>query len=118
MGNTLYVCMQIEYKTKKLKKVLTDPVLIQKNFGDNAKKVAQRMQEMRDAPNLAVLISIPAARCHSLSGNRQNEYAVSISPNHRLIFEIANDPVPGNNDGSVNTLLVTIIRILESTDYH
>lgn len=110
--------MQLEFKSKKLERTLNDPLLIKKSFGENAKRVVQRLEEMRSAPTLAVLMSIPATRCHKLSGQRKNEWAVAILPNHRLIFEIANDPVPEKEDGSVNIVLITHIRILETTDYH
>lgn len=83
-----------------------------------AKKVSQRMEQLYSSPNLAVLISIPAANCHPLTGNRKGEWAVDISGNYRLIFEINQDPVPMKNDGNVDTILVTDIRILETTDYH
>ncbi len=110
--------MNLEFKTPKLKKALTIAVETQKAYGTMAKKVAQRMAQLDAAPNLASLITIAAANCHPLKGNRKGEWAVDISGNYRLIFEINHNPVPTTDDGSVNTILVTDIRILETTDYH
>ena len=110
--------MNVEFKSAKLKKILTDAREIQKHYGTMAKKVSQRMDQLYASSNLNVLISYPSANCHSLSGDRAGEWAVNISGNYRLIFEIYQDPVPTNIDGSVNTILVTDIRILETTDYH
>ena len=110
--------MNIEFKSNKLRKILTNAREIQKHYGTMAKKVSQRMDQMYASPNLSVLISYPSADCHLLSGDRAGEWAVSISGNYRLIFEIYQDPVPTNNDGSVNAILVTGIRIIETTDYH
>jgi plasmid maintenance system killer protein len=110
--------MNLDFKTPKLKKSLTEARELQKVFGTIAKKLAQRMQQLEAAPNLAVLISYPSANCHPLKGDRKGEWAVDISGNYRLIFEINQDPVPKKDDGSVNTILVTDIRILETTDYH
>jgi len=117
-GNETYICMNVDFKSNKLRKILTNAREIQKEYGTMAKKVAQRMEQLDSSPNLAVLISIPAANCHSLTGDRKGEWAVDISGNYRLIFEINQDPVPMKNDGSVDSILVTDIRILETTDYH
>jgi len=77
--------MNISYKSNKLKKHLTDAKEIKKNFGINAKRVSQRMEDFNSARNLAVLMNIPGANCHPLSGKRDGEWAVDISANHRII---------------------------------
>lgn len=110
--------MNLDFKSNKLRKILTNAREIQKEYGTMAKKVSQRMEQLYAAPNLAVLISYPSANCHSLTGNRKGEWAVDISGNYRLIFEINQEPVPMKDDGSVDTIRVTDIRILETTDYH
>jgi proteic killer suppression protein len=111
--------MTITFKSNKLQKQLTIAKEIQKAFGVNAKRVAKRMDELQAADNLLILQSIPAANCHPLSGNRNGEWAVDISANHRLIFEIENDPIPVKDDGGINTILVTDIKIIEAQeDYH
>ena len=118
MGNETYICMNLTYKSNKLKKILTDAREIQKVYGTMAKKVSQRMEQLHTASSLAELISLPATECHALTGNRDGEWAVSISGNYRLIFENNQNPTPVTDEGSVNTILVTDIRILETTDYH
>jgi proteic killer suppression protein len=111
--------MQIEYRKNKLKKQVSSPSEIKRAFGVNAKKVSTRLDEITSSPNLAVLMQIPAANCHQLTGNRKSEWGLDISKNHRIIFEIADNPVPLVADGSINTLLVTSICILEiGEDYH
>ena len=110
--------MNINFKSNRLKKTLANAREIQKEYGSMAKKVSQRMEQLGSSPNLAVLISISATNCHPLTGNRKGEWAVDISGNYRLIFEIDQDPVPIKDDGSVDTILVTDIRILKTTDYH
>lgn len=84
----------------------------------NAKRVAQRMEEIRASTNLAVLMQIRAANCHPLTGDKDGEWAVDISANHRLVFEIDQEPIPIKEDGGINTILVTDIRIITTTDYH
>ncbi|HVT85192.1 MAG TPA: hypothetical protein VHD35_08300 [Chitinophagaceae bacterium] len=110
--------MNIAYSTNRLKKQLSNASEIKRAFGVNAKRVAQRMADIIASPNLAVLQQIPAANCHPLTGDRKGEWALDISANHRLIFVIDHDPIPQNDDGSVNTILVTDIRIIGTNDYH
>jgi len=110
--------MEISFQTNKLKKQLSNASEIKRAFGVNAKRVATRMDDITSSPNLAVLIQIPAADCHLLTGDRKGEWAVSISGNFRMIFRIAQDPIPITEDGSINTTLVTDICILEIVDYH
>jgi plasmid maintenance system killer protein len=110
--------MEIQYRNNKIEKQLSNASEIKKAFGINAKKVSMRLAEIISSDNLAILMQIPAAKCHALSGDRKGEWALNISPNHRLIFEIANDPIPLKEDGSVNTILVTAIELSGTEDYH
>jgi proteic killer suppression protein len=110
--------MNVKYRRNKLEKQLSSASEIKKSFGANAKRVSSRMDDIQSSPNLTVLIQIPAARCHQLTGDRRSEWALNVSANDRLIFEISHDPVPLNRDGSINTNLVTDICILEIVDYH
>jgi len=63
-------------------------------------------------------MQIPAANCHALSGRRAGEWAVDISLNHRIIFEINHDFIPKKENGEIETIKVTEIRIINTTDYH
>lgn len=110
--------MEIRYKNRKLEKQLTDPKEMLKCFGQLARKMNQRIKELTDADNLAIMRTLPAARCHELSGNRKGELAVDVSGNYRLIFEPMNEPFPLKDDRGLNWDEVTIIQINEIEDYH
>jgi proteic killer suppression protein len=110
--------MVITYKTRKLEKSLTDPKEMNRTYGYRAKKINQRLKEIKAAATLAVLKTIPAANCHLLKADRSNQFAVDVSANWRIIFEPNYYPVPSNEDGSINWSAITKIIILEVTDYH
>lgn len=110
--------MKISYQSNRLKKSLTEAKEIQKQFGTMAKKVNQRMKELSASENLAVLKSIPGANCHELKGNRKGEFALDISGNHRIIFVPDHDPLPVNEDLSLDCIRITDIEILGTEDYH
>ena len=110
--------MNIRYQKNRLKKKLSSASEIKRNFGINAKRVSSRLDDLNASPNLFVLIQIPAANCHKLSGDRAGEWALNISANHRMIFEIDHNPLPKNEDGSIDTQAVTDICVTEIVDYH
>jgi proteic killer suppression protein len=110
--------MEVIYRKNKLKNQLSNASEIKKAFGTNAKRVSSRLDDILSSPNLAVLMQIPAANCHSLTGDRKGEWALDISGNFRMIFEIDHNPIPLTEDGLLNTRLVTKICVLEITDYH
>lgn len=110
--------MEISYKTRKLEKRLTDPKELSKSFGQLAVKVNQRLKDLTDADNLAIMRTIPAARCHELAGDRIGELAVDVSGNYRMIFEPNHDPIPKKDDGGLDWEEVLKIQINAIEDYH
>lgn len=110
--------MEISYKSRKLEKQLTDPKETTKSFGQFAVKIKMRLKNLKDADNLAILRTIPAARCHELTGDRKGELAVFVSGNYRMIFEPKHIPRPQKKDGDLNWEEVTKIQINEIDDYH
>jgi proteic killer suppression protein len=110
--------MEIEYGNKRLERQMSDAVEMKKAFGILAKKISQRLAEIRSFPNLAGLTKLQTAKCHALIGDRSGEWAVSISGNVRLIFEIANHPIPMTDDNGIDTAQVTKVKVLRTEDYH
>jgi plasmid maintenance system killer protein len=110
--------VEISYKSRKLEKQLTDPKEMTKSFGLLARKVNQRLKELTVADNLAIMRTIPAARCHELTGDHKGELAVDVSGNYRMIFEPNNDPIPKKDDGGLMWEEVNKIQINEIEDYH
>ena len=110
--------MNIEYASNKLEKQLNTASEIKKAFGKMAVKISQRLDEIRSSDTLHILMQIPAAKCHALTGNREGDWAVSISGNHRMIFVITNQPIPRLENKSIDTAKVTDIKITGTEDYH
>jgi len=110
--------MRIKYKNNKLGKQLANASSIKMNFGVNAKRISIRLADIESSPTLAVLIQIRAANCHPLGGDRKGEWAVDVSGNFRMIFELDHDPLPQTNDGFIDVSSITDIRIVEIGDYH
>ena len=114
--------MEVTFRTKKMMKAANTYRKLQKEYGDRAKRIALRLQQLIAAENLEAYGELdPAARLHQLSQNRDEEFAVDVRGNERLVFEVANDPVPRKDDDekAIDRGRVTKIRVLElCEDYH
>ncbi len=108
--------MELEYKTKKIKKQCENPKEAQKEYGTKiGDKLTQRVGELISATSLLDISNIPVARLHKLKGKRADEYAVDLVHPHRLVFK----PILTGEDNEGDKLeSIKIIRIEEVTDYH
>ncbi|MBV6473969.1 MAG: hypothetical protein JPMHGGIA_02267 [Saprospiraceae bacterium] len=110
--------MEISFKSRKLERQLTEPKEMVKAFGKLARKVNQRLKELADANNLAIMRALPAARCHELAGDHMGELSVNVSVNYRMIFEPNHNPLPLTADGGLDWQKVTKIQINKIEDLH
>ena len=84
----------------------------------NAASLKQRIAELKAAETLEDMRSLPAARCHELSQNRDGQLAVNLIHPKRLIFEPDDNPVLKKPNGGLDWENVTRITVLEVVDYH
>lgn len=111
--------MNLRFSSRKLERSVESFAAIKKNYGTRAKQVDQRLDDLKMVTFLDGMYEIPAAHCHELSADRPGEFAVSISPNHRIIFIPDHDPVPRKDDGGIELSMVDSIVILAiGEDYH
>lgn len=111
--------MDIRFRSRKLERVCNEEAVGQREWGQNrARKVDQRLMELRAADNLLDFSKIPGTGFHPLQHNRQGQFAVSLSGNLRLVFLPLESPLPCLSDGSVDLENISGIKILEVVDYH
>jgi plasmid maintenance system killer protein len=112
--------VEIFFKSSSLAKSCGEWEKAVRKYGrGDAALIAQRLEEMRASANLAVLMKVPGARCHQLSGDRKNYFAVNLNHPYRMIFEPANNPLPRKKDGGIDLEEVTAVTILRvKVDYH
>jgi proteic killer suppression protein len=92
--------------------------LLKKELGSaGAKFLKKRLEQMRDAENLAELRLSPGD-WHELKADRKGEIACSVSGRVRLIFVPVNNPRPTKLDGGLDWTRVTAVMNLEIVDYH
>ena len=114
--------MDILFKRKKDLELANNESKLKKAFRGNPRRVKvirARLDELADADSLAVMRTLPQAYCHELKGKRAGQLAVKLDKGFRMVFEVANDPIPKKDDGGLDWTQVTAIRILElAEDYH
>lgn len=83
-----------------------------------ARKLQQRLMELKAASCLADISKVPPPRCHQLSSDRSGQLSVDLEHPYRLLFIPANDPIPIKKDGGLDWAKVTEIEIVEIVDTH
>lgn len=78
----------------------------------------QLQKDCTDEACLADVPTVPPYRRHQLKGDRHEQFAVNLGGQMRLVFDVANDPIPRRADGGLDLLRVSAIRILDVVDYH
>ena len=109
--------MQIIYRTSKIAKILNSSEKIDKKYGKSAKKIKNRLDVMAMVDNLAELMKLPG-RHHQLTNDRKGQFACDLEHPYRLVYEPANDPLPMDESKGLKYSEITIIEIIEITDYH
>ena len=114
--------MKILFEKEKDRKLFAEPRSLERHYRrypERAKLIRKRLDELVDAENLATMRYMPQAHCHELKASRRGQLAVKLDGRYRMIFEVADEPVPRKPDGGLDWSGVTAIRILElAVDYH
>ena len=97
--------MRLEYATRDLERVCTDPRRMQATYGANvAKKLKLRLAELTYVDEMADVLAGPG-RWEELTGDRAGQWSARLTANWRLIVR------PEQRD-------VTTVIIAEIVDYH
>lgn len=111
--------MEIYFRTKKLQKACNSVKAMNAEWGDKmAKKLQQRLSELKAAETLHDVSRLPPARCHELSGDLAGHLSVDLVHPYRLLFIPDHDPVPTKDDGGLDWSAVTAVCITAIEDTH
>lgn len=111
--------LEVSFRSAQLAKLCTDKGLRQRKLGpQRAKKLLLRLNQMSAAADLSELMTLPQARCHQLSVDRDEQFSLDLDGPYRLIIEVTDRPIPRNSDGGIALAEVTRITVIELTDTH
>ncbi len=110
--------MEIEFRDKKFERICNNQRLLKKQYGTQmAKRIGQRLYDLRAASDLEEMRSLPG-RCHELLHDRTGQLSLDLEHPRRLIFEPANEPIPRKADGGIDWTKVTTVIIIGIDDTH
>jgi len=92
-------------------------LLIKRQGTRRAKKINQRLDDLKAAENLSVMKHLPG-RCHELIGDRHGQLSLDLDHPWRLIFVPADDPPSLKGDGGIDWSNVRVVKILGIEDTH
>jgi proteic killer suppression protein len=85
---------------------------------DTARRLAARLAELEAATALEDLRSLPQARAHELTGDRDEQISLDLDHPRRLIIAVAHDPIPRKPDGGLDWTAITSVVVEEVADTH
>ncbi|EKS34235.1 hypothetical protein [Afipia broomeae] len=111
--------MQIRFANAKLQKTVSVEKTLTKAFGPQmAKRIKAGLAVLQAADDLARVPTTGSIRCHQLSNNRDEQFAIDLVHPKRLVFEADHDPIPRREDGGIEKDKVSRIVVIEIIDYH
>jgi len=110
--------MELLYKSNRLEKSLTTDKGLAKSYGTLAKKIKQRITQLKSADNLELISRFPVLRLHQYIGKNIGVWSIDIQENWRILFKINQDPIPTLENGDVDLEAITIICIKSVEDPH
>ena len=110
--------MDIVFESSKFEEECNNQRLrVRKHGADRAKRILQRLDDLRDANVLEDMRNLPG-RCHELLHDRAGTLSLDLDHPYRLIFQPANEPIPSKPDGGIHWTQVTAVRILSVENTH
>lgn len=110
--------MDIVFQSSKTAKLFNNDKKLIKTYGpENAAKIRERLDKLRAATVLEDLRNTPG-RLHQLTGDRAEQFSLDLMQPYRLLFTVANDPIPRKPDRGVDWTQVTAVCIIEVEDTH
>lgn len=111
--------LEIVFATRKLQRDCEDQKESIRKYGSlRAKLMRRRLDDLRAAEALVDIRALPQTRCHELKGNRAGQFSVDLDHPYRLLFEVADNPIPVGSTGGIDWTCVRSIRILGVEDTH
>lgn len=108
--------MDIRFADKKLQDLCERVGVADRKLGPaSARKLRNRLADLRAAMIVSDLV---AGRPHPLKGSRAGQFGLDLARGDRIVFSVANVPVPVTAGGAINWSQVTLIRIEYVGDYH
>ena len=110
--------VDILFRTTRLAKACNASTERVREFGpERAKRLGLRLDQMRASETLSTFRAVHP-RCHRLTEDRAGQWSADLDGPYRLVFEIADDPIPVDDRGNIDLTAVRKVRITDVADTH
>lgn len=108
--------VEYSFADHRLARAVESERLLRREEGpERAKKILQRLAQLRVAESAADLKLMPG-RFHELSADRKGQFALDLDHPYRLIFEP--DKLSEDDTSDIDLATVTRVVVIEIADYH
>lgn len=111
--------MEVLFRSAKLAKTCSSRADMVRTYGpETARRLAARLAELEGATVMEDLRSLPQARAHELTGDRDEQISLDLVHPRRLILTVANEPIPRKADGGLDWTAITAVVVEGIVDTH
>lgn len=110
--------MRVLFVDLRLKTELESGATVRRRWGEPArKKLRARLDDLVSADNLETMRMLPG-HVEELTGDRAGQISLRLAGPLRLLFEVADEPIPRKSDGGLDWRQVRAVRVMGVEDYH
>jgi plasmid maintenance system killer protein len=111
--------VEVLFRSAKFAKTCSTQAAMVRTFGPaTARRLEARLAELEAATVLEDLRTLPQARAHELTGDRDEQISLDLDHPRRLVITVANDPIPRKSDGGLDWTAITSVVVEEVADTH
>jgi proteic killer suppression protein len=110
--------LRVIFANERLKAELESDKAVRRQWGEPARRqLRTRLDDLSAADCLETMRTLPG-HVEELTGDRAGELSLRLPDGLRLLFEVADDPVPRKPDGGLDWRTVRSVRVMGVENYH
>lgn len=110
--------MRVLFDNGRLKAELESDRMVQRRWGEATRRqLRNRLDDLAAADCLETMRTLPG-QVETLTGDLAGQLSLRLPNGLRLLFEVADDPIPRKSDGGLDWRLVRSVRVMGVENYH
>lgn len=110
--------MRVIFANERLKTELESDKAVRRRWGEPMpKRLRARLADLDASDSLETMRTLPG-HVEELTGDRAGQLSLRLVGAYRLLFEVADDPIPRKSDGGLDWRAVRSVRVMGVEDYH
>lgn len=110
--------MRVTFANERLKTGLESDKAVRRRWGEPTRRqLRARLDDLAAADCLETMRTLPG-HVEELTGDLAGQLSLRLPDGLRLLFEVADDPVPRKSDGGLDWRAVRSVRVMGVENYH